>query len=49
MAQSVPLKRWGAPAEVAAAMVYLASDEAAYITGQTIVIDGGATLPVFIS
>ena len=49
MAQSVPLKRWGTPAEVASAMVYLASDDAAYITGQTIVIDGGATLPVFIS
>lgn len=49
MARSVPLNRWGTPAEVAGAMVYLASDEAAYITGQTIVIDGGATLPVFIS
>jgi 3-oxoacyl-[acyl-carrier protein] reductase len=49
MAKSVPLNRWGTPAEVAGAMTYLASDEAAYITGQTIVIDGGATLPVFIS
>jgi 3-oxoacyl-[acyl-carrier protein] reductase len=47
MAQSVPLDRWGTPAEVASAMLYLASDEAAYVTGQTIVIDGGATLPVF--
>ena len=47
MAQSVPLNRWGTPGEVASAMLYLASDAAAYITGQTIVIDGGATLPVF--
>ena len=47
MARSVPLNRWGTPAEVANAMLYLASDEAAYVTGQTIVIDGGATLPVF--
>ena len=47
MTRSVPLQRWGTVAEVAAAMAFLASDEAAYITGQTIVIDGGATLPVF--
>jgi 3-oxoacyl-[acyl-carrier protein] reductase len=45
MADYVPLKRWGEPAEIAHAMLYLASDEAAYITGQTIVIDGGALLP----
>lgn len=45
MAQFVPLKRWGAPLEVAHAMLYLASEEAAYITGQTIVVDGGALLP----
>ena len=47
MAQSVPLKRWGNAKEIAAAMLYLARDEAAYITGQTLVIDGGATLTVF--
>ncbi|MDH3510654.1 MAG: SDR family oxidoreductase [Gammaproteobacteria bacterium] len=45
MAQYVPLKRWGEPAEVAHAMLYLASAEAAYVTGQTIIVDGGALLP----
>jgi 3-oxoacyl-[acyl-carrier protein] reductase len=44
-AQFVPLKRWGEPAEIAHAMLYLASPEAAYVTGQTIVVDGGALLP----
>jgi len=47
MARSVPLQRWCSVDEVAGAMGFLASDEAAYITGQTLVIDGGATLPVF--
>lgn len=45
MAQYVPMKRWAMPDEVAHAMLYLASDEAGYVTGQTIVIDGGALLP----
>jgi 3-oxoacyl-[acyl-carrier protein] reductase len=45
MAQYVPLKRWGEPVEIAHAMLYLASGEAAYVTGQTIVVDGGALLP----
>jgi 3-oxoacyl-[acyl-carrier protein] reductase len=45
MAQYVPLKRWGAPMEIAHAMLYLASGEADYVTGQTIVVDGGALLP----
>jgi len=45
MARFVPMQRWGEPHEVAAAMLYLASDEAGYITGQTLVIDGGALLP----
>jgi 3-oxoacyl-[acyl-carrier protein] reductase len=45
MAQYVPLKRWGKPIEIAHAMLYLASEEAAYVTGQTIIVDGGALLP----
>jgi NAD(P)-dependent dehydrogenase (short-subunit alcohol dehydrogenase family) len=38
-----PLKRLGEPEEVAALCHFLASDEAAYITGQNIAIDGGLT------
>lgn len=45
MAEYVPLKRWGQPEEIAHAMLFLASDDAAYVTGQTIVVDGGALLP----
>jgi len=45
MAQYVPAKRWGEPEEVAHAMLYLASEEAGYVTGQTIIVDGGALLP----
>lgn len=37
----IPLGRWGQPAEVAGLAAYLASDEAAYITGATYFIDGG--------
>ncbi|MBN1273344.1 MAG: SDR family oxidoreductase [Candidatus Aminicenantes bacterium] len=37
----VPLRRLGKPEEVAALFAFLASDDAAYITGQTFVIDGG--------
>ena len=36
-----PMKRWGDPDEVAGAVVFLASDASAFITGQTISIDGG--------
>ncbi len=37
----VPLARLGRPEEVAGLFAYLASDDAQFITGQTIVIDGG--------
>ncbi|MDJ0924783.1 MAG: 3-oxoacyl-[acyl-carrier-protein] reductase [Acidimicrobiia bacterium] len=40
----ITLGRLGSPQEVAAAVGYLASDDASYITGQTIVVDGGLTL-----
>jgi NAD(P)-dependent dehydrogenase (short-subunit alcohol dehydrogenase family) len=39
--EAVPLQRMGTPEEVASMIAYLASDEAAYITGQTIRVDGG--------
>ncbi|MDU9394073.1 SDR family oxidoreductase [Pseudomonas sp. zfem002] len=45
IASSVPLGRLGEPRDIAAAMLFLASDNAAYITGQTLIVDGGATLP----
>ena len=45
MAKYIPLGYIGAPEDIAYAMLYLASDEARYVTGQTICIDGGSTLP----
>jgi 3-oxoacyl-[acyl-carrier protein] reductase len=45
MARCIPMGKLGAPADIANAMLFLASEEAAYITGQTIVVDGGSTLP----
>jgi 3-oxoacyl-[acyl-carrier protein] reductase len=42
--QMVPAGRLGAGADVAAAVVYLASDEAAYVTGQTLHVNGGMAM-----
>jgi 3-oxoacyl-[acyl-carrier protein] reductase len=42
--QRIPLNRFAEPADVADAVLFLASKEAAYITGQTLVLDGGLTL-----
>lgn len=41
IAARIPLGRWGTPEEIAAAAVYLASDAAAYVTGQMLMINGG--------
>lgn len=40
-AAEVPLRRLGKPDEIADAIVWLASDRASYVTGQTIIVDGG--------
>ena len=45
MTASIPLKRLGSVEDVGYAALFLASKEAAFITGQTIVIDGGQILP----
>lgn len=45
MASSIPLGRLGTPEDVAYAMLFLVSDEAAWITGTTIIVDGGQILP----
>ena len=44
--KTIPLGRFAAPADIAAAVAFLASPDASYITGQTIVLDGGQTLGI---
>lgn len=43
LAEAIPLKRLGRPEELAAAAVFLCSVRASFITGQTIIVDGGAS------
>ena len=43
MSKSIPARRFGKPEEIAATIVFLASDEASGITGSQIVVDAGLT------
>jgi 3-oxoacyl-[acyl-carrier protein] reductase len=45
MEDAIPLARLGSPRDVANAFLFLASDDASYVTGTTIVVDGGQLLP----
>ena len=45
MKSAIPAGRLGSVEDVAYAVLFLASEEAAYISGQTIVVDGGQVLP----
>ncbi|MBL8045964.1 MAG: 3-oxoacyl-[acyl-carrier-protein] reductase [Anaerolineales bacterium] len=42
--KTIPLARWGKPEEIAYAVAFFASDEAAYITGQVLSVDGGLVM-----
>ncbi|MCV7318837.1 3-oxoacyl-ACP reductase FabG [Mycolicibacterium confluentis] len=47
MIACIPQRRLGSPADIAAAAMYFASEEAGFVTGQTLIVDGGQTLPEF--
>lgn len=49
MAASIPLKRLGSVEDIANAALFFATEEAGYVTGQTLVIDGGQVLPESLS
>ena len=43
----IPLRRWGDPRELGDVVCFLASERARYVTGQTIVVDGGLQRALF--
>ena len=45
MTASIPQAKLGTPADIGNAALFFATDEAAYITGQSLIIDGGQVLP----
>ena len=45
MALSIPMRKLGTVEDIGNAALFLATDEAGYITGQTIIVDGGQILP----
>jgi len=44
LSESIPLGRLGQPADIAAAVLYLASDEAGWVTGATLHVNGGMAM-----
>jgi NAD(P)-dependent dehydrogenase (short-subunit alcohol dehydrogenase family) len=44
--KKIPLGRWGSPDDIAKVVLFLASDDAGYMTGEDVIVDGGVTLGV---
>ena len=44
IAESTPLRRWGTPEDVAKAALFLASTEAEFLTGATVLVNGGTVM-----
>ena len=44
IADRTPVGRWGTPDEIAKAALYLASEDASFVTGSTLVVDGGLSI-----